>query len=75
MDIVDILIYIHPDLLADQRVKLEETIGSSEGIVSVHFSPQHTRELTIAYNPETTSSKTILEQVRLWDREATMVGL
>ncbi|NIA02641.1 MAG: hypothetical protein GWO88_00265 [Planctomycetia bacterium] len=75
MDIVDILIHVHPDLLAEQRVELEEALSSSEGVVSVHFSPEHTHELTVAYDPEVINSKTILEQARQWDKDAMMAGL
>jgi len=75
MDIADILIHVHPDLVAEQRVEVEKALGSSEGVVSVHFSPQHSHELTVAYNPEAINSETILEQVRQWDREAVMAGL
>ena len=75
MDIVDIMIHVHPDLSAEQRAKVEETVGACDGVVSVHFSPEHTHELTVAYNPEAMNSTTILEQVRQWDKDAMMVGL
>jgi len=75
MDIADILIHVHPDLLAEQRAELEEALSSSEGVVSVHFSPQHTHELTVAYDPKAINSETILEQARQWDQEAMMAGL
>jgi len=75
MDIADILIHVHPDLVAEQRAKVEGALSSNEGVVSVHFSPQHAHELTVAYDPEAISSETILEQVRQWDREAVMAGL
>ena len=75
MDIVDILIHIHPDLLAEQRAKIEEALGSSNGVVSAHFSSEHAHELTADYDPEVINSSTILEQVRQWDEAATMAGL
>ncbi|MCK5361017.1 MAG: ATP-binding protein [Gammaproteobacteria bacterium] len=74
MDIVDILIHVHPDLVVEQRAKLEETLSSSEGVVSAHFSPEQPHELTVAYDPEVISSKTILEQARQWDKDAVMAG-
>jgi len=39
MVIVDILIRVHPDLLAEKWAKVEEALSSSEGVVSAHFSP------------------------------------
>ena len=39
MDIVDIMFHIHPDLSAEQRTRIEETISADEGVMSVHFSP------------------------------------
>ncbi|HEC27435.1 MAG TPA: ATP-binding protein [Gammaproteobacteria bacterium] len=75
MDIADILIHVHPDLLAEQREKLEEALNSNEGVVSVHFSSEHAHELIVAYNPDVINSATILEQIRQWDAAATMAGL
>ncbi|MEA1889369.1 MAG: heavy-metal-associated domain-containing protein [Pseudomonadota bacterium] len=75
MDIVDILIHIHPDLQLEQREKVEETLRSRDGVVSVHFSPEHSHELTVAYDPEAINSSTILEQIRQWDTAASMAGL
>ncbi|GBE08301.1 hypothetical protein BMS3Bbin11_00335 [bacterium BMS3Bbin11] len=75
MDIADILIHVHPDLVAEQREKVEEALRSNEGIVSVHFSSKHVHELTVAYNPDVINSATILEQIRQWDAAATMAGL
>lgn len=75
MNIADIMIHVHPELSADQRKKIEEDVGGKDGIMSVHFSTDHAHELTVAYNPEVTSSGDILEQVRQWDKEAMMAGL
>lgn len=75
MDIADIMIHVHADLSAEQREKIEETVGACEGVVSVHFSPQHAHEMTVAYDPETINAQMILARVRQWDAVATMVGL
>lgn len=75
MNIADIMIHVHPDLSIEQRTTIEQTVSDNSGIVSVHFSPQHKHELTIAYDPETINSTAILEQVRQWDKEAMMAGL
>lgn len=75
MDIADIMIHVHPDLSAEQRANLEEAVAAGDGVVSVHFSPQHAHEMTVAYDPKVTHSQTILERVRPWDAAATMAGL
>lgn len=75
MDIVDILIHVHPDLTKEQRATIEETVSSNGGVVSVHFSTDHTHELTVAYDPQMASSDAVLEQVRQWDKDAVMAGL
>lgn len=75
MNIADIMIHVHPDLSAEQRAKIEDAVGACKGVVSVHFSPQHAHEMTVAYDPEAINSQTILELVRQWDAAATMAGL
>ena len=75
MDIVDILIHIHPELSAELRTKMEDEVGTQKGVLSVHFSAKHLHELTVAYDPQAITSQHILELVRAWDKAATMVGL
>ncbi|MCG6886565.1 MAG: ATP-binding protein [Proteobacteria bacterium] len=75
MNIVDVMVHIHPNLSAEKRARIEEVLGDHDSVVSVHFSPQHAHELTIAYNPETLNATTIIEMVRQWDEKATLIGL
>jgi hypothetical protein len=75
MDITDILIHMHPELSAQQRVKIEADVGARDGILSVHFSSEHPHELIVAYDPQAISSQQILTLVRKWDTAATMMGL
>jgi len=75
MNIADVMIHVHPDLSAEQRKTIEEKVSACNGVVSVHFSPQHAHEMTVAYDPEVINSQTILEQIRQWDTAATMIGL
>ncbi|UCE88643.1 MAG: hypothetical protein JSW10_09945 [Pseudomonadota bacterium] len=75
MNIVDILIDVHPELPAEQCTQMEQEISKCNGVVSVHFSPDHSHELTVAYDPQTVSSQRILEITRQWDEAATMAGL
>ncbi len=75
MDIADILIHVQPTLNAEQRAKIEEALGASKGVVSAHFSPAHSHELTVAYDPADAHAGQLLQIVRAWDQAATMVGL
>lgn len=75
MNIVDILIHVHPDLSAEQRTKVEDSVSAHDGVVSIHFSAEHPHELVAAYDPEAINSDSILEQVRQWDKSAMMAGL
>lgn len=75
MDIADIMIHVHPELSQDQRNNIEALVSEDEGVVSVHFSPQHPQELTVAYDPAVISAEQVLGQVRRWDEAAVMAGL
>jgi len=75
MNIADILIHVHPELSVEQRTKVEEEVSSQDGVISVHFSPEHQHELTVAYNPQSITSQAILSLVRQWDKDAAMAGL
>jgi len=75
MNIADILIHVHPELSVEQRTKVEEEVSNQDGVISVHFSPEHLHELTVAYNPQSITSQVILKLVRQWDKDAVMAGL
>jgi len=75
MNIADILIHVHPELSVEQRTKIEEDVSNQNGVVSVHFSPEHQHELTIAYDPQSITSEAILNLVRQYDPDAVMIGL
>ena len=75
MNIADILIHVHPELSDEQRTKIENVVSNQNGVISVHFSPEHHHELVVAYNPESSTSSVILGVVRQWDKDAVMAGL
>lgn len=75
MNIADFIIHVHSDLTEDQRTKIEESTAAKDGVLSVHFSPGHTHELTVAYDPQVIHSDVILKQIRHWDKGAVMFGL
>lgn len=75
MDIVDIMIHVHPDLLPMHREKLEGEMRGLKGIISAHFNHKITHELTMTYDPELLDSKAILMRVKQWDNEAVIIGI
>ena len=75
MDMVDVLIHVHPNLSVMEREKLEEELRALAGVISVHFSPGHPHLLTVAYDPQATSSTAILAHAGTRGVEATKVGL
>lgn len=76
MKIVDVLIYVHPELSPEDRAKVEQGVAGCDGVISVNFDKhKHPHALTVEYNPDAVQSKQILEVVRRHDPAATMVGL
>ncbi len=75
MDMVDILINVHPNLSNEERSQLDDELRSVEGIISVHFSTEHPHLMTLEYNPEKTSSDILLKHVGERGVEASKIGL
>lgn len=72
----DILIYVHPELPADDRIKIENDVMGHGGVISAHFDQHnHPHALTVLYNLDAISDKEILSSVRKYDPLASMVGL
>lgn len=75
VSIADFVVHIHPELAEDQRSRIEDTVSSTEGVVSVHFSREHPHALVVAYNPDAISSEAVLAEIRKWDANAVMASL
>lgn len=75
MDMVDILINLHPDLTAEEHIQLENDLRSIDGVISVHFSAEHPHLLTVEYDPAQTNSETLLRHVSDRGVEASKIGL
>jgi len=56
-------IYIHHDLLRVQRERLERELSVFKGVTAVRFSYSLKRWMIVTYNPESTNSEKILNQV------------
>lgn len=76
MKIVDVLIYVHPELSPEDRTKVEQGVVACAGVISANFDKhKHPHALTVEYNPDAVQAKQILEVVRRHDPAATMIGL
>ncbi|MEA3276498.1 MAG: ATP-binding protein [Pseudomonadota bacterium] len=77
MDIklVDVTLHIDENLDAEQRGTIEESLRALDGVVSVH-NPDKTPHLTVVeYNPDESSSGTILNRIKDQGAHAELVGL
>lgn len=76
MSVADFLIYVHPELPAQERAALEVTLAGSVGVVSASFDKhEHPHAIIVEYNPDAVHSRQILDIVRQHDPAATMAGL
>lgn len=72
----DILIYVHPDLTAEGRAKVENEVMGCAGVIAADFDHRkQPHALMVVYNPDATSSNQILATVRKYDPAASLVGL
>jgi len=74
MSISDVMIHIKESLNSQARTSLEEEMRQIDGVVSPHFSPGRDHLLLIAFNPEQTSSATLLARARAAGYTAQLVG-
>ncbi len=76
MDTPDILIHVHPDLSAEDRVTVVDAVLACPGIIAAAFNHhKHPHALIVVYNFDAISSQEILATVRKYDSLAAMVGL
>ena len=73
---VDVLIYVHPELSAEDRARVAREVAGAVGVISANFDPhKHPHALLIQYNPDATHAKQVLDAVRRHDPSATLVGM
>lgn len=76
MSNADVLVYVHPELPAQERARLEQAVLGSTGVLSAAFDAHtHPHALEVVYEPEVVKSSQILELVRQHDPQASLVGL
>ncbi len=76
MNTADMMIYVHPELDADNRRVLERQLMGRIGVDCAEFEHHpHPHSLMVKYDPETIKGKDILQMVRSLDPAASMVGM
>jgi hypothetical protein len=76
MSIVDVLVYVHPELPAADRAKVRQAVLSKVGVVEADFDQhKHPHALIVQYKPDIVQSAQILDVVRQFDAQADLVGL
>lgn len=75
MEMVDTLIHVRTDLTTQQRDAMEEELRGYPGMLSVHFSHEHSHLLVVEYDPNAISSAEILKHVGERGAQASRIGL
>ncbi|MBK1693407.1 hypothetical protein CKO09_01445 [Chromatium weissei] len=75
MNISDVLIHITDSLNAQQREALENSIRQINGIIAPRFTLENAHLLTVAFNPDLTSSAALLTHVKSYGYTAQLVGI
>jgi hypothetical protein len=71
----DVVIHIRSELPVLSRAKLEGAVKERLGVRSVLFTAGVPHVLAVAYDPQAINRRSILRQVRRWDRDAEIAGL
>lgn len=70
MNIIDVTIHIPRDLDPVHQESLENEVRLLEGVKAARFNYSMKHWLSVVYDPESITSWKILNQVRLWDKDA-----
>jgi|GEM_PF-2151266 len=73
MQLSDVMIHINEQVDTNQQYALETTIRKVEGVVAPRFNQPHL--FLVSYNPEKTSSSSILHVVQKSGYTAQLVGI
>ena len=77
MDIklADVTLHVHESLDKGRRDEIETKLRALEGVVSVHNPDDRPHLTVVEYNPEKTSSQSLLESVRAGGIHAQLIGI
>lgn len=76
MNMVDMLVHVHPELDAEAMTNLERSIESHPGVDCAEFVHKpHTHTMLVKYDPDFINGMAVLDVVRTVDPAASRVGL
>ncbi len=64
MNINDVVIHVNETLDAQERRDLEDQMREIDGVIAPRFNDRNTHLMIVAYDPEHTSTITLLDTVR-----------
>ncbi len=72
--ISDVMIHINETLDAEARSNLEEGMRQIEGVIAPRFNPGKDHLMVVAFNPEKTSTASLLAKARSAGYTAQLIG-
>jgi hypothetical protein len=76
MNVVDMMIHVHPEMDMHARTDLEKSLAGRIGVDCAEFThTPHSHSLLVKYDPEAVNGSEILQMVRKVDPVATIIGM
>lgn len=75
MDVVEVLIHVHPELPDAERASVVQEIEGDAGVVSAHFSDVTNHILMVKYDAAATDAHKILAHAQTHDQAATIASM
>lgn len=77
MEMVDVLIHVHPDLSAEARAKIVKDLQACKGVISACFGghQEYPHAAMVVYDSDSIHATQILAAARLSDPAAALIGL
>lgn len=75
IQLADVTVHIDQDLQRNERSKIEDSLRSLDGVVSVHNPDDQPHLAVVEYDPQKTNSGAILSTVTAQGVDAKLIGL
>jgi hypothetical protein len=73
--LADVTVHVDESMQESERLKLENDLRSTDGVVSVHFSEKTPHLVVVTYDPDHAKSKDVLKVVLGEHLHAELVGI